>query len=377
MRKTTPTFPSPTRRLTIFYICALSSVALLAIMGQTIVQIAIGQQADDANIINIAGRQRMLSQKISKDALILEVTNDETTRRARGTELQQALTNWESSQRGLQQGDAAQKLPGHNSVGIQRLYNNIEPDYQAMVNATQRVLTLEQQEAPTESQRAALGSSTQTILLHEEGFLTAMDQIVLQYQHEAEGRITMLRIIELTILGVLLVVLLLEGLLIFRPTERRLNRTIREMTELESSIAKQKRELEEGIAQILQTHVQTANRNFAVRAPLNQDHILWQIAYSLNNLIARLQRLAQAEVELQQMKMEARHTIGALQQQAGQIQTELRSIQTEAMSLVEMLRAAKAKGQPVPTVTSRTLLDPLYRELVGTSVRPALPPPSR
>ena len=123
--------------------------------------------------------------------------------------------------------------------------------------------------------------------------------------------------------------------------------------------------------------MQTANGNFAVRAPLNQDHILWQIAYSLNNLISRLQRLAQAEVELQQMKMEAHHTIGALQQQAGQIQTELRYIQTEAMSLVEMLRAAKAKGQPVPTATSRTLLDPLYKELVGTSVRPALPPPSR
>src|SRR5690242_16634385 len=79
---------SPTRRLTIFYICALCSVALLAILGQVIIQMSIQQQTNDAFIINIAGRQRMLSQKISKDALILETVTDPTMRTVRIQELQ-------------------------------------------------------------------------------------------------------------------------------------------------------------------------------------------------------------------------------------------------------------------------------------------------
>src|SRR5947208_663183 len=78
--------PSPTRRLTIFYICALCSVALLAILGQAIIQVSIQQQTSDAFVINIAGRQRMLSQKIPKDALILETTTDPTVRTVRTQE---------------------------------------------------------------------------------------------------------------------------------------------------------------------------------------------------------------------------------------------------------------------------------------------------
>jgi hypothetical protein len=57
----------------------------------------------------------------------------------------------------------------------------------------------------------------------------------------------------------------------------------------------QKRQLDAGIQQILQTHVAVANGDFTARAPLNQDHILWQVAKALNNLIARIQRLSYDE----------------------------------------------------------------------------------
>ncbi len=92
--------PSPTRRLTIFYICALCSVALLAILGQVIIQVAIQQQTSDAFVINVAGRQRMLSQKISKDALILETATDPTVHTVRTQELPAiptGLADWQCS----------------------------------------------------------------------------------------------------------------------------------------------------------------------------------------------------------------------------------------------------------------------------------------
>jgi hypothetical protein len=57
----------------------------------------------------------------------------------------------------------------------------------------------------------------------------------------------------------------------------------------------QKRRLDAGIQQILQTHVAVANGDFTARAPLSQDHVLWQVAKALNNLIAHIQRLSYDE----------------------------------------------------------------------------------
>lgn len=48
--------------------------------------------------------------------------------------------------------------------------------------------------------------------------------------------------------------------------------------------------LEQGIAQILETHRQVAAGNLEARAPTQKDHELWQIAHSLNNLLMRLQQ---------------------------------------------------------------------------------------
>lgn len=62
----------------------------------------------------------------------------------------------------------------------------------------------------------------------------------------------------------------------------------------------QKRQLDAGIQQILQTHIAVANGDFSARAPLSQDHMLWQLAKALNNLIARIQRLSRDEQKFKQ-----------------------------------------------------------------------------
>lgn len=60
------------KRLTVHYIAALGTVALVSLFGEGLVQVALNQQSSDAHVINLAGRQRMLGQKLSKAALALE-----------------------------------------------------------------------------------------------------------------------------------------------------------------------------------------------------------------------------------------------------------------------------------------------------------------
>jgi len=367
--------PSPTRRLTIFYICALCSVALLAILGQVIIQVAIQQQTSDAFVINIAGRQRMLSQKISKDALILETATDPTMRTVRTQELQQAVTLWQQSQQGLQNGDTALGLPSTTSIDVKRLFSAIEPNYETMLSAAKDLLVAVNRHPASSLQGSDISSYVDTILAQEAPFLTGMNQIVTQYQLEAQGRVSSLRTIELILLGITLTVLLVEGSFVFRPTARRLQQTITDIVALQEAITQQKYELESGIQLILQTHVQVANGDFTTRAPLTQDHLLWQVGYSLNNLLGRLQRLSQAEAELQRAKIEFRRHLGSTQVQAQQIKAELHQIHTETTMLVEALREAKVQDHPIWVPPSRTLLDALHRELVGNYLQPALPAP--
>lgn len=117
----------------------------------------------------------------------------------------------------------------------------------------------------------------------------------------------------------------------------------RALAEQDRAVAEQKQQLEHGIHQILQTHIQVANGNFEARAPLARENVLWQVAYSLNNLLTRLQRAIQSESELQRTQVEARH-------------------------LLDAVRQAKMGRRPIFAQRSSTVLDPLAQELAGNVI---------
>ncbi|WP_199902571.1 type IV pili methyl-accepting chemotaxis transducer N-terminal domain-containing protein, partial [Azospirillum sp. B4] len=77
----------PTRRLTVAYVAALSLIALLSGAVHLLLDHVIAQQRDSGTIINVAGRQRMLSQRIGLLARDFYEGHDEA---ARGPLLQAA-----------------------------------------------------------------------------------------------------------------------------------------------------------------------------------------------------------------------------------------------------------------------------------------------
>jgi hypothetical protein len=99
-----------------------------------------------------------------------------------------------------------------------------------------------------------------------------------------------------------------------RSTDEAIRRADRaeEVAQLEHAFAEQRRQLEIGAQQILETHVRIANGDYTARAPLTQDNVLWQIAASLNNLLTRLQRSGQAEHQLRRTEDELRRLATAI-----------------------------------------------------------------
>ena len=87
-----------------------------------------------------------------------------------------------------------------------------------------------------------------------------------------------------------------------------------ELAQLEFALAtqaekelKQKQQLEASIQAIVQTHMRIANGDLGARVPLTPDNVLWTIAGSLNNLLARLQSSRERERRLEQENLALRH----------------------------------------------------------------------
>ncbi|MEP7051665.1 MAG: type IV pili methyl-accepting chemotaxis transducer N-terminal domain-containing protein [Pseudomonadota bacterium] len=222
----------PGKSLTLRYILALTSVALLSIGGQVLVQLSLARQHSDAHLVNIAGRQRMLSQKLTKSALAMFTERDPAGPGARTDELRTTLELWERSHLGLQVGDLTLELPGENSHTVAVMFAGLEAPHQRMVAAVRAALA-----NPTEAQRR---ESAKTLLESEPAFLKGMDAIVFQYDAEANARVTRLTHVEFGLMLVTLIILAAEGLFVFRPAVRHLRKVIEELWETEDELRREK-----------------------------------------------------------------------------------------------------------------------------------------
>jgi hypothetical protein len=113
---------------------------------------------------------------------------------------------------------------------------------------------------------------------------------------------------------IFLVIVAVIGFLWASSTVRSIQRADRaeELAELQRREVERTHELEEGVRQLLEVHVRLANGDFNTRAQSIRNPLLWQIGNSLNNLISRLSRFAQADFVLRRSQEEARRLSEAI-----------------------------------------------------------------
>lgn len=211
------------------YLLALSIIALLVTLSQVLIQYTLSDQEGDSRVVNVAGRQRMLSQRITKCALLVESSVSNTERDFYLEELHQSVRLWVQSHAGLQKGDAQLGLPGKNSPQVTAMFARIEPNFQAMLQAVDRITAAE---TPPPVRKEAIVS----LLSNQAEFLGGMDAMVFQYDEEAKQKIAMTRRMEAGIMIVTFGLLLLEVLFIFLPAEKQLKKTFEEYQRSEAGL---------------------------------------------------------------------------------------------------------------------------------------------
>ncbi len=238
----------PRRMLNRRFAAAMTVAAALAVANQALVQPALLALATDAPVINVAGRQRMLSQRLAKAALAERIAATPDERAAHREELAATLALWTRSHRGLRSGDAALNLPGENPPEIAAAFDALEPHFVAARDAARELI----------AGRGDPAVHRRTMLAAERAFLPRMDRIVNLYDAHSRRRVAGLRRTGWALTGLLLVALAAVGLFVLRPAGRTIAGQVAALRDardrLEERVADRTRDLEHANAALHREH---------------------------------------------------------------------------------------------------------------------------
>ncbi|QGJ70289.1 Hypothetical protein PBC10988_19840 [Planctomycetales bacterium 10988] len=228
------------RKFTTLYILALSMIALLTFCGFGIIQYVISTQENDSSVINLAGRQRMLSQRISKLALLFQREAPQVPK-AYLDEFEIALENWKTNHEGLRDRKGEIGLAGVNSSQVKSMFQSLDASYLPMRDAADELL---ERLRSGNANPKEINTLVEKVLEQEQPFLTGMDEIVFQYDVEATQRVSSLKLLETAVVVISLLVLLLEGFFIFRPAVQKIQSGVQSLQEANELLGEAKEKAE-------------------------------------------------------------------------------------------------------------------------------------
>ena len=208
------------RRGKLTYICALLLIAVLTIGSHFVTDSIIRRQEDTARLVNLSGRQRMLSQRIVKIAIeraLHHVPRGDTIAQQK---LRENVDRMAAVHDGLLHGSAALHLPAPPAP-ILEIYTGQRWKLDAQVqNFLRHAHTLA--EEPTANLSL---NDPDLIEIEEEArtpLLNALDAAVIAVQESSEHSILRLRQLLAGLSSLMLFILLAEALLLYRPLFNRL-----------------------------------------------------------------------------------------------------------------------------------------------------------
>ena len=224
-----PRFGARVRRA---YLIGLGLIAVLSIGSFLLVDDMVEAQEHSAAVINVAGRQRMLSQRVARLSHSVFSLGSRTylsqgRRETLDAELHLLATGIEEMEvahEGLIHGNPERGLPGVSSPKERQLYQSgphlVDARVRSHIKDARRVL-------------ADPGAFTSFLAVQrmseaaDEPLLKALDTVVQFHEGQAHAHTALMRRVHLVILAVTLLALAIEALVIFRPLVRLLERTER------------------------------------------------------------------------------------------------------------------------------------------------------
>lgn len=213
------------------YVFVLAIVGALSLSSYLLLGMTLHQQDTRAAEINMAGRQRMLSQRIGLLQVRFREAEDPVEAAQSLVEVREAVELMEKHHIALTKGDAEIGISPPSSDMLKSMYfgpeMHVDQEVRDFLKLGKTFILSAKNNASvsTSSLRISANSSVE--------LLSHLDRIVGQYQNENEAKVAQIQVLRHLTVIVTLGVLLFSGLLVFRPMVRRIQRNVGEMAAAE------------------------------------------------------------------------------------------------------------------------------------------------
>lgn len=221
------------RDLTRRYVIALTIIALLALAANVMLNLTIAAQDSYASIINISGRQRMLSQRVALFSQRLAQEKDQTAFQQTRDALLESIQLMEGSHQALVHGSEAFNLSASLTASANPIYFEapffLDEQVRLFLEAARQVA-----DTPLQSLHPDHPALIRITTAAEHRLLDTLNQAVSHFEQESHAKVERTEQLENLVLLVTWLCLILEAFLIFRPMVRSV---IRSQEELQQAVA--------------------------------------------------------------------------------------------------------------------------------------------
>lgn len=225
------------------YLLAFLLIAATIIIAQILIQKHLNSQLNDSNIVNIAGRQRMLSQKLVKEVLFLANYEQKTERLSQLEIIKNDYSTFVKAHESLQyEFSELGKLLSTNA-DFKKLFEDVDEFHTQLAFGVNTII-VEVEKAPLVS-KEIIQQKIQQLKPVESHFLKNMNAVVFKYDEISHEKVTELKRIETILLVISLLVLLFEILFLFRPISIHIKNVITDLMNSKSESQEKAAKIEE------------------------------------------------------------------------------------------------------------------------------------
>ncbi len=187
----------------------LAAIAALAITSSVIVGRALTRQESDARVVNAAAGQVISSFELEQAGVGLAMSANDEERQTYLAAVDSIQSLMVRTHLGLSLGSESLGLPAGNSPRVTAMLESVESHLYSML-------------AQADAVAAEPGVQSGSLKAWAGLFRSEMGALVFEYEREAEARVLSLEKAEIVLLEALLVLLLLEGLFLYRPAAKQI-----------------------------------------------------------------------------------------------------------------------------------------------------------
>ena len=261
----------------------LLAAAALAV-GLPLASDFMARQRADARVVELSGKQRMLSQRVAKSAVALQSAEGGRDQERWRSELAETVGEWREGVNELSGGGRDSVVAGQNSDDVAARFADLRPHFEAMTAAADRLVAAD----------AVDERDVTYILTHEGPFLTKMDAIVQAYTAEGRTRADKMQTLCAVLAVGLIVLPLLAVVLVSEPAIRSIRRLVSDR-DLTAVRLRQSQAIAEQVEQL----TEEVERKRAEEAQLRQSRealgLVAEIAEHVQHPLLRTDRLGRVQ----------------------------------------------------------------------------------